>query len=207
MPVNNEVGAKIRGLREMRQVSIEELAERSHLSVEQISRIENGEAAASLTPLLAIARGLGVRLGTFLDDAELSGPVVSRNGAQEKAPVRFAGGAGQGHIAPPGSGRGLPEGPQVPPALPLVRQVFADHEVLLPLFRAARLPDDGVSLLKHHLKGLHKGPVERLPQGRRDLFIQLPVQGRLRRRPVALQKPLFPLPHLAVRLGPGGLPP
>ena len=96
MPVNNEVGAKIRGLREMRQVSIEELAERSHLSVEQISRIENGEAAASLTPLLAIARGLGVRLGTFLDDAELSGPVVSRNGAQEKAPVRFAGGAGQG---------------------------------------------------------------------------------------------------------------
>ena len=150
------------------------------------------------------AEGLRRLVNAFQQQPRKQGNI--RQGHAKKAHAH-AGGAGQGHIAPPGSGRGLPEGPQVPPALPLVRQVFADHEVLLPLFRAARLPDDGVSLLKHHLKGLHKGPVERLPQGRRDLFIQLPVQGRLRRRPVALQKPLLPLPHLAVRLGPGGLPP
>ncbi len=95
MPANNQIGAKIKGLREMKLVSIEDLAERSHLTVEQIRQIEAGEVTTSLTPLLAIARGLGVRLGTFLDDAELSGPVISRAGANELNPVRFSG-AGEG---------------------------------------------------------------------------------------------------------------
>ena len=95
MPANNQIGAKIKGLREMKLVSIEDLAERSHLTVDQIRQIEAGEVTTSLTPLLAIARGLGVRLGTFLDDAELSGPVVSRAGANELNPVRFSG-AGEG---------------------------------------------------------------------------------------------------------------
>ena len=95
MPANNEIGVKIKGLREMRCITVEDLAERSHLTVEQVNQIEAGNVTTSLTPLLAIARGLGVRLGTFLDDAELSGPVVSRAGQQELKPVRFSG-AGEG---------------------------------------------------------------------------------------------------------------
>lgn len=95
MPANNEIGAKIKGLREMRGVTVEDLAERSHLTVSQINQIEAGEVTTSLTPLLAVARGLGVRLGTFLDDAECSGPVVSHSDKNELRPVRFAG-AGEG---------------------------------------------------------------------------------------------------------------
>lgn len=91
MPANNEVGAKIRDLREMRCVSIDELSERSGLSKEQIEKIESGEVTTSLTPLLKIARGLGVRLGTFLDDTELSGPVLTKASGKDMEAVRFAG--------------------------------------------------------------------------------------------------------------------
>ncbi len=91
MSANNELGEKIKGLREMRCVSIEELAERSGLAKEQIEKIESGEVTTSLTPLLKLARGLGVRLGTFLDDLELSGPVVTTPTDNDVEAVRFAG--------------------------------------------------------------------------------------------------------------------
>ena len=90
MPANNEVGAKIRNLRELRGISLDELAQRCQMQPQQINKIEAGEIATSLTPLLKIARGLGVRLGTFLDDAEASGPVLSRTQDSAKS-VRFAG--------------------------------------------------------------------------------------------------------------------
>jgi len=90
MPANNEVGAKIRNLREMRCVSLDELSERSGLSAEQIEKIESGAVTTSLTPLLRIARGLGVRLGTFLDDVDASGPVISKPEGDLEA-IRFAG--------------------------------------------------------------------------------------------------------------------
>ena len=60
------VGEKIKSLRETKQISIEELAERTGLAEEQIERIENNVDIPSLAPLIKIARALGVRLGTFL---------------------------------------------------------------------------------------------------------------------------------------------
>src|SRR3712207_7080936 len=47
-----------------------ELSERSGLAVEQIKRIEENIDIPSLAPLIKIARVLGVRLGTFLDDQD-----------------------------------------------------------------------------------------------------------------------------------------
>ena len=78
MGSNKIIGAKIKSLRESKQLSIEEIAERSGLSVEQIERIEGNIDFPSLAPLIKIARVLGVRLGTFLDDQSELGPVVSR---------------------------------------------------------------------------------------------------------------------------------
>lgn len=72
------VGLKIKGLREDKHLSVEEIAERSGLSVDQIMSIENDQYLPSLGPLIKIARALGVRLGTFLDDNDELGPVVSR---------------------------------------------------------------------------------------------------------------------------------
>lgn len=54
------------------------MAQRSGLAIEQVERIENNIDIPSLAPLIKIARVLGVRLGTFLDDQDEVGPVVCR---------------------------------------------------------------------------------------------------------------------------------
>jgi transcriptional regulator with XRE-family HTH domain len=80
-------GNKVKSIRESKFISLETVAERTGLTVNQIEMIENGESA-SLSPLIKIARALGVRLGTFLDDIDSDGPVVCRNEDYNKG-VRF----------------------------------------------------------------------------------------------------------------------
>ena len=88
------IGAKIKGLRESKNLSIEEIAESSGLSVEQISSIENDQNLPSLGPLIKIARALGVRLGTFMDDSDSLGPVVCRAANRERdKSISFSNGA------------------------------------------------------------------------------------------------------------------
>ncbi len=81
---NNVVGAKIRSFRQTKNISIEEIAERSGLSAEQIASIENDSNLPSLGPLIKVARALGVRLGTFLDDNDELGPAVCRAADRER---------------------------------------------------------------------------------------------------------------------------
>ena len=85
------VGHKIKGIRESKNLSIEEIAERSGLSIEQITSIENDQNLPSLGPLIKIARALGVRLGTFLDDNDELGPAVCRAEEREqKSSISFS---------------------------------------------------------------------------------------------------------------------
>jgi quercetin dioxygenase-like cupin family protein/DNA-binding XRE family transcriptional regulator len=70
---------RISELRKTYSISWETLAERSGVSIDLIRRIEEGHIP-DLAPLIKISRGLGVRLGTLLDDHEELGPVVSRAG-------------------------------------------------------------------------------------------------------------------------------
>lgn len=84
------VGEKIKSLRETREISVAELAERTGLSVEQIERIENNVDIPSLAPLIKIARALGVRLGTFLDDQDEMGAVVCRKQETADATISFS---------------------------------------------------------------------------------------------------------------------
>lgn len=74
----NLIGPRIRQLRERREFSIDALAKQSGCSAEMIAALEAGDLVPSLTPLLRLARGLGVRLGTLLDDQSLDGPAVVR---------------------------------------------------------------------------------------------------------------------------------
>lgn len=75
----NEVTRKIKTLCADKNISTEELAERAGLTVEQIKLIDSSDKIPSLSSLIKIARALGVRLGTFLDDSENFGPVVNRS--------------------------------------------------------------------------------------------------------------------------------
>ena len=81
MDYTNIIGEKIKSLRTTKEISINELSESTGLSAEQIKRIEDNTDIPSLAPLIKIARALGVRLGTFLDDQpNEEGPVVCRKG-------------------------------------------------------------------------------------------------------------------------------
>ena len=94
MSNNNIVGSKIKGIRESKNLSIEEVAESTGLSVEQINSIENDQNLPSLGPLIKIARALGVRLGTFMDDSDALGPVVCRAADRESdTSISFSNGA------------------------------------------------------------------------------------------------------------------
>jgi len=78
MNADKLVGNRIKKLREVKSISLEDMVQRSGLSPDQVSRIEENKDFPSLAPLIKIARVLGVRLGTFLDDHDTLGPVISR---------------------------------------------------------------------------------------------------------------------------------
>ncbi|MCS3924307.1 helix-turn-helix domain-containing protein [Methanosalsum natronophilum] len=86
----NYVGAKVRQLREEREMKLEDLAHSSQCCVELIEQIENGSLIPSLSPLLQISRGLGVRLGTLLDGAEQDGPIITTYDSSHNV-MRFSG--------------------------------------------------------------------------------------------------------------------
>jgi transcriptional regulator with XRE-family HTH domain len=90
MTIEHKVGAKVRQLREAREMSAEELATQSECHISQIMQIEAGELVPSLTPLMNISRALGVRLGTLLDDEPHDGAVMVKGSELPKV-IRFSG--------------------------------------------------------------------------------------------------------------------
>ena len=79
-------GQRIVELRKTYSLSRETLAERSGISAALIAKIEDEGHIPDLAPLIKIARVLGVRLGTLLDDHEELGPVITRAGEAAAAP-------------------------------------------------------------------------------------------------------------------------
>ncbi|MDD2219556.1 MAG: helix-turn-helix transcriptional regulator, partial [Desulfoplanes sp.] len=71
-----KLGERIKKFREMNELSRQDLAERSGLSLDFIIRLETENEYPSLGPLLKVARAIGVRLGTFLDDEVSKDPLV-----------------------------------------------------------------------------------------------------------------------------------
>ncbi|NDW10883.1 helix-turn-helix domain-containing protein [Dysgonomonas sp. 520] len=90
MKANKKIGERIKQLRESKSITIAEMVERSGLEEKQLNNIEHAEALPSLAPLIKIARVLGVRLGTFLDDNENLGPVVSRKEQHTTKTISFS---------------------------------------------------------------------------------------------------------------------
>ncbi len=89
MSDRNRLGIKVKTIRESKNCSLEDISKRTNLKIDDIEKIENGELVPGLTPLIKIARALGVRLGTFLDDQQNIGPVVTKKG-DKKAITRFS---------------------------------------------------------------------------------------------------------------------
>jgi transcriptional regulator with XRE-family HTH domain len=76
-------GEKIKLQREDKKFDLSEVAQRTQLNQVQLEKIESGEVTPSLGVLIKLARVLGVRPGTFLDDEEEQGVVVTRRDNSE----------------------------------------------------------------------------------------------------------------------------
>lgn len=72
------VRARLRSLRESRDWSLDELAERTRLSASTISRIETGKRAVSLDVLQPLCRALETDLRDLLDVTTSDGDIVIR---------------------------------------------------------------------------------------------------------------------------------
>ncbi len=78
MPAARTIGSRIRAFREEREVDLETLAQNTGLTTEFLGKLEKDAIYPSIGPLQKVARALGVRLGTFLDDQFSRDPIISR---------------------------------------------------------------------------------------------------------------------------------
>ncbi|MFP4348678.1 MAG: helix-turn-helix domain-containing protein [Thermodesulfobacteriota bacterium] len=73
-----KVGRRVTKLMEEKGMTPDELARRAQLEPSTVQSVTENEVYPSLGPLLKIARALGVRLGTFLDDQVSRDPLIIR---------------------------------------------------------------------------------------------------------------------------------
>lgn len=73
----HKLGARVKSFRQDRNISLEMLAETTGLTVEALTSLEENDLYPSIGPLQKVARALGVRLGTFMDDEITRDPIIS----------------------------------------------------------------------------------------------------------------------------------
>jgi transcriptional regulator with XRE-family HTH domain len=78
------VGTRIASLRQAKKISIDELSARTGLAPDFLRDLEHDDVHPSLAPLLRVARAIGVRLGTFIDDRVSDDPYIVRLGEREE---------------------------------------------------------------------------------------------------------------------------
>jgi len=74
------LGSRVRKYREGRDISRAQLAEFAGLTEDFLASLEDDDVYPSIGPLQKVARALGVRLGTFMDDEITQDPIISRAG-------------------------------------------------------------------------------------------------------------------------------
>jgi transcriptional regulator with XRE-family HTH domain len=83
-----ELGSKIRELRNIKNMTIKELASKSNLSIGMISQIERDKIGLSVASLWKISKALKVSIGYFLDEEKINNnPVVKKD---ERKRLMFA---------------------------------------------------------------------------------------------------------------------
>lgn len=83
--LTSKVGPRIAKYMARNDISIDALAERTGLPAALLTSIRDDAVYPSLGPLVKIARALGVRLGTFLDDQESIDPLIIRRAERQNA--------------------------------------------------------------------------------------------------------------------------
>ncbi|MGD8604640.1 MAG: helix-turn-helix domain-containing protein [Anaerolineales bacterium] len=93
--ISVDVGARIREIRQSRELSMRELARLSGLSANALSLIERGENSPSVSTLYKLSQALGIPITTFFQTQPEVGKVVFRK-AEERTRVPFMRGLWEG---------------------------------------------------------------------------------------------------------------
>lgn len=80
--MTENIGYKLKRIREDNNLSLENLATQSGIQQVYIELIEKGQVSPSLATLIKLARTLGIRLGTFLDGMESPEPTLMQQKQQ-----------------------------------------------------------------------------------------------------------------------------
>lgn len=81
------LGSRIRSFRERLELSTADIAGRTKLDEALVKGIEQDEVYPSIGTLARLARALGQRLGTFVDDQYAPDPLIVRADARQGAPA------------------------------------------------------------------------------------------------------------------------
>lgn len=79
MTDSEKMGKRVNTFRNKLEMSVDDLAERVGLPVSLIEDIESGTVSPNLGVMVKIARALGQRVGTFMDDQIARDPVICRS--------------------------------------------------------------------------------------------------------------------------------
>lgn len=82
--VTEQVGQQLRALRKARKLSIRSLAERSGLSINTLSLIENGKTSPSVTTLHQLAQTLNVSITAFFENERHNKRVVYQRAGERQ---------------------------------------------------------------------------------------------------------------------------
>lgn len=80
---SGRIGDRIRNFREIKQLSRQQISERSGLDVEYIEQVEENSVRPALGTLLKFSRAMGIKLANFLDASVRADPIVVRSGDRE----------------------------------------------------------------------------------------------------------------------------
>jgi transcriptional regulator with XRE-family HTH domain len=86
-PIVGAIGPKVRDLRQLHGLSLQQLAQRSAVSAAAIHKVERGDMVPTITTLLKLAAALERPIGHFVEGAEVV-PVAAHIPAADRPAVR-----------------------------------------------------------------------------------------------------------------------
>ena len=100
--LDRRLGARLKGLRQARGLTLDQLAERSGVSRAMISRVERGESSPTAALLDRLCAGLGILLSALFREEAQGGPLARRS----EQPVWTDPDSGyvRRSVSPPGTG-------------------------------------------------------------------------------------------------------
>lgn len=85
---NQELGARIASLRQMKEFTLKEVAERANITASMLSQLENGKANPSIETLRKVAFALDIPLFSFFVDSINHDNAIMRRGTHKQLVFR-----------------------------------------------------------------------------------------------------------------------